>query len=292
MKPLEWLGLGIVAILGYFFWKSRTEQTTSPACPAQTQLDGWLSDIATGKMTTDDANKLAQSYANATPPCTDAVSAINAAIAAKGAIAKTPLGKAPIKGSVPGMPPSKIISITPPDLIPHKLTSGEAAEDVSAFRSGAGFMTDDDFLHANPSIAVMVGDGEWAPPVTFRYAWYNGETTHDYPLGRAATFTPTGRISGGSNQPTFTTSMTGLAGEWVFLPWTDYGHAADGSSYVGPEPTRVTSSGGQRMSLNRGVWAWDEGMTVNVKPGSPVTTAGVGVGYAAAPLLLAAEPWR
>ena len=50
MKPIEWLILGVLGIGGYFFWTSRTQQTTSPACPAQTQLDGWLSDIASGKI--------------------------------------------------------------------------------------------------------------------------------------------------------------------------------------------------------------------------------------------------
>lgn len=278
MKPLEWLGLGIVAILGYFFWKSRTEQTTSPACPAQTQLDGWLSDIATGKMTTDDANKLAQSYANATPPCTDAVSAINAAIAAKGALVVAPHAKTPF------IPPAIHKPSIGTGYSTHRLTDAEAAEDVSIFRGDAGFATDDDFLSANAAIATYAPDGGWPPP-SFAYRFYPGS-----PSMRVDTFTSTGRIDTASKLPTYTSSNPAFPGEFVFpAPWSSY--TATGVAYEGPAPSTSLSSGGQRMSLARGVWAWDPGMTVNVRAGSAVTKTS-GVGFAPAPLLLASEPWR
>jgi len=303
MKPLEWLALAALGVVGYFFWRSRQTQTTSPACPAQTQLDGWLSDIATGKMTTDDANKLAQSYAGATPPCTDAVSAINAAIAAKGGIVKAsslapihsaaPLGKAP-------PPPGGVLYTPPGTLVPHSLTDAEAAEFFGDFADTAGFpglLTD--FLAANPKLAVYAPPGGWPPNTSFRYTYSDSGTTA-YPAGHATTFVPTGRFGPG-DVPTYTSTNPAITGEWTFAAWDQYTNDAPGGGYqpardasgkpIAPDPTPATSSSGQRLN-NLGVWIWEPGTQVMIKNNSPAAASTAGVGFAPPPLLLAAEPWQ
>ena len=167
--------------------------------------------------------------------------------------------------------------------VSHKLTAAEAAEDVSVFRGDAGFATDDEFLNANAAIAVIAADGDWPPP-SFAYRFYPGS-----PSMRVDHFTSTGRIASGANRPTYTSDNPDFPGEFIFsVPWTNY--KATGIAYEGSLPVHATASGGQRMSLNRGVWAWDAGMSVNVKPGSPAA-ATAGVGFYPSPLL-AAEPWR
>lgn len=161
MKPLEWLGLGVVAILGYFFWKNRTQQTTSPACPAQTQLDGWLSDIATGKMTTDDANKLAQSYQNATPPCTDAVSAIRAAIAApkkaQQHAAANPIAMSPSKFTAAAHPSGDVGTYAGSKGFAHVMTMDDIGEGPDAFAKRAGYSSVEEFV-ANQNGNLTIGN--------------------------------------------------------------------------------------------------------------------------------------
>lgn len=165
MKPIEWLLLGVLGIAGYFFWKGRSQPTTSPSCPAQTQLDGWLSDIAAGRMSTDDANKLAQSYALATPPCTDAVSAINAAIASASphkpkSTAVTPSGviaSSPSKFTASAHPTHDIGSYSGSKGFSHVMTMDDISEGPDAFAKRAGYDSVEAFV-ANQNGNLTIGN--------------------------------------------------------------------------------------------------------------------------------------
>lgn len=231
--------------------------TTSAAFQKQ------IADIKSGAVDATTAENLAKGYDNGS--CPDAAAAIRAAASG----ARGPLVVAPQK-PVPQIP------ITPTPIakpkigsayVTHKLTKDEAAESVSSFRIAAGFADDDEFLGVNTGIAVYDPGDQWPVNAPFTYV-ISGDYTGagDEPH----TYTPTGKIEAGVGRPTYIESESGR--EVYFTP---FGMLSVNANKPGPHPAVATNSGGQRMGIKRGVWAWDEGLVVNVKTGSVVAKVGM-----------------
>lgn len=235
--------------------------STELKCPDPTSdaFKTIVSDVASGKTDSKTAENIAKSYDNAS--CPAAAAAVRAAVPAPGG-GKTVIGPG-------GKPPGGIPLIGgggKPTIgsgyVSYKLTADDAKMDVASFRMMAGYATDDDFLHANAAIALYAPkpDG-WPPPIPFVFKVPVGDPeSTDFHIEQR-NYAPTGRFSLGANVPTYIEKETGR--EIFFPSW----HGPEGSAFG----ARSTSNGGQRMGIERGVWAWDEGMVVNVVAGSPVT---------------------
>lgn len=249
-------------------------KSMTPKCPdvASPQFQAVLADIKTGKENADTAETVAKNYD--TQGCADAAKQIRGAVPpSKGSISKSGLMPGP---TLPTPPPTPLKKPSiGSSFVKHKLTAAEAAEQVFTFRIDAGFTSDLDFLAANGAIAVFPASGKkWPPAVPFQYVAYGktgGDPTDDYWYwDKALTFTPTGKIASGLNQPTY---MGPDGVEYYFPDWTGSTTTKGGGGYTGFSPQRVVASAGQRMTQDAAVWVWDEGLLVNIHTDSNIGKA-------------------
>jgi len=308
-----WIGAGaaggaIAGAAGQYVYESLASSPcpdmNSPAFQAQ------IASINTGMMSASTAENFAKGYDATCPAVAAAIRA--AAVGAP----KTPMTKLP-SGLTPGPKTTTPVSftgpgaakpgsgpiggVTTPSTLPppaygstvsYTLSAEDASQPVEDFIGLAGYLDIGDFLADNPTIAVSApaytstGAGGWPPDSVIPYWQTGGSTGVDF----VETFTPTGRIAPKPwSAPTYTSSWR--SGEFVFYPWTSYTYDGSTGRYNGPDPTPVSSSGGERIG-SQGVWVWDAGLVVQIKPSSSlVSTSGVAVGAAIDGSTNAAPSW-